>query len=204
LWPCWKLAVLRQGQVAGPAGEFRCRHPEHLCHFSTPGLPKGGLASCPGNYRSIALLNTNYKQLARILTTRFGYTLQLCVGPHQTAFPQGREIGDGIFAAELLGSALGEEQLPGAAVFLDIAKAYVTPWTGPSCFASQRVLGARGPWCSRSSCCAATLVHTLSLIVMCRSPKSGMLLSVRAALCLCSSTSLWWRRWLAGFGSVPS
>jgi hypothetical protein len=36
---------------------------------------------------------------------------------------QGREIGDSIFVAELLGSALAAEQLPGAAVILDIAKA---------------------------------------------------------------------------------
>jgi exonuclease III len=89
-------------------------------------LPKGGLTSCPGNYRPITLLNADYKILARILATRFGYALQLCVGPHQTAFLQGREIGDSIFAAELLGSALAAEQLPGAAVILDIAKAYDT------------------------------------------------------------------------------
>jgi hypothetical protein len=89
-------------------------------------LPKGGLASCPGNYRPIAQLNADYKILARILATRFGYPLQHCIGPHQPSFLQGREIGDSIFAAELLGSALATEQLPGVAVILDIAKAYDT------------------------------------------------------------------------------
>jgi hypothetical protein len=64
-------------------------------------LPKGGLASCPGNYRPITLLNTDYNILARILATRFGYALQLCVGPHQTAFLQGREIGDHAMIASL-------------------------------------------------------------------------------------------------------
>jgi hypothetical protein len=42
------------------------------------------------------------------------------------AFLKGREIGDSIFAAQLLGSAWAAEQLPGAAVILDIAKAYDT------------------------------------------------------------------------------
>jgi hypothetical protein len=89
-------------------------------------LPKGGLASCPGNVQPNTLQNTEYKILARILATRFGYALQLCAGPHQPAFLQGREIGDSIFAVELLGCALAAEQLPGAAVILDIAKAYDT------------------------------------------------------------------------------
>jgi hypothetical protein len=88
-------------------------------------LPKGGLASCPGNNRPITLLNADFK-LAQILATRFGYALQLCIGPHQTVLLRGRETGDSIFAAELLGSALAAEQLPGAAVILDIAKAYDT------------------------------------------------------------------------------
>jgi hypothetical protein len=78
-------------------------------------LTKGGLASCPSNFRSIPLLSVAYKILAQILATRFTYAFQLCVGPHQTAFIQGRKIGDSIFAAELLGSALAAEQLSGAA-----------------------------------------------------------------------------------------
>jgi hypothetical protein len=88
--------------------------------------PKGGLASCPCNRWPVTLLNADYKILARILATRFRYALQLCAGPHQTAFLQRREIGDSIFAAELLGSALAAKQLPGAALILDIAKAYDT------------------------------------------------------------------------------
>jgi hypothetical protein len=87
-------------------------------------LLKGGLASCPGSYQPIALLNADYKILSQILATRFGYALQLCVEPHQTAFLQGRKIGDSLFAVELLG--LAAEQLPGAAVILDIVKAYDT------------------------------------------------------------------------------
>jgi hypothetical protein len=48
---------------------------------------------------TITLLNAASKILARILATRLGYALQLCIGPHQTAFLQGREIGDSILAA---------------------------------------------------------------------------------------------------------
>jgi hypothetical protein len=49
---------------------------------------------------------------ARILATRFGYALQPCIGPHQTAFLQGRAIEDSIFVAELPCCALAAEQLP--------------------------------------------------------------------------------------------
>jgi hypothetical protein len=116
------------GSVGAPIGTLVLSHGclPHSSPWAGCSTAKGGLASCPGNYRPITLLNADYKILARILATRFDFALQLCVGPHQTAFLQGWEIGDSIFAAELLGSALAAEQLPGAAVILDIAKAYDT------------------------------------------------------------------------------
>jgi hypothetical protein len=43
-----------------------------------------------------------------------------------------------------------------------------------------------------------------SLVAMYRRPKSGKLLSVRVALCLPFSTSLWRRLWLAGLGRAQS
>jgi hypothetical protein len=42
--------------------------------------------------------------------------------------------------------------------------------------------------------------HTPSLMDICRRPKCGKLVSVRAAICLRSSTSLRRRHWLAGIG----
>jgi hypothetical protein len=72
-------------------------------------------------------------------------------------------------------------------VILDIAKTYDTV-TGPSYFASWRLLGADDPCCGGSSSCSATLMHTPLLVVMCPRPKSGKLVSVRAALCLPSLT----------------
>jgi hypothetical protein len=69
---------------------------------------------------TIQIIGADNKTLARILATQFGYALQLCIGP------TGAEIGDSMLAAELLGSALAAEQLLGAAVILDVAKAYDT------------------------------------------------------------------------------
>jgi hypothetical protein len=124
-------------------------------------LPKGGLASCPGNYRPITLLNADNKTLVRTLATRIGYALQLCIGPHQTAFLQGREIGDSRFAAELLASALAAEQLLGAAVILNISKAYDTV-DRSFLFRIMEAAGCRRPMLRGSSCCAATFVHSPS------------------------------------------
>ncbi len=45
------------------------------------------------NFRSITLLNSDYKLLAKALATRFGPALQHVVDPTQTAFVPGRWIG---------------------------------------------------------------------------------------------------------------
>jgi hypothetical protein len=78
------------------------------------------------DFRPITLLNSDYKILARVLARRFGMAMQSCIGPEQTAYLPGREIGDGIFHSQLVATNLALMQQPGALVLLDIAKAFDT------------------------------------------------------------------------------
>ena len=78
------------------------------------------------NYRPIQLLNADYRVLAKVLAARFGEALKDSIGPEQTAFLPGRQIGDNIRLAQLLPALLSAQQQQGAMVFLDVAKAYDT------------------------------------------------------------------------------
>jgi hypothetical protein len=90
-------------------------------------IPKGTLdPQDPASYRPITLLNADYKLLTRVLATRFATAMQDTIGSEQTAFLPGRAIGDGVALTQLVDAALALEGRPGAAVFLDIAKAYDT------------------------------------------------------------------------------
>ena len=89
-------------------------------------IHKAGDAAMPGNYRPITLLNADYKLLARVLAGRFGEAMAGSIGPEQTAFLPGRQIGDGVALAQLLPVALSAAGARGAVVLLDIAKAYDT------------------------------------------------------------------------------
>jgi hypothetical protein len=61
----------------------------------------------PSNFRPISLLNSDNKILARVLAHHFGMAMQSCIGPEQTAYLPGREIGDGIFHSQLAATNLG-------------------------------------------------------------------------------------------------
>lgn len=78
----------------------------------------------PDNYRPITLLNTDYKIIARALTTRLAGPLNAVISPTQTAFLPDRWIGDNVLAhLEEVEYLLDTEQ-PGCIVFLDFSKAY--------------------------------------------------------------------------------
>ena len=89
-------------------------------------IHKAGDASQASNYRPITVLNSDYKVLGKVLAQRFGAALAHSIGPEQSAFLPGRQIGDGVNLAQLLPAALSLTQQPGAVVLLDIAKAYDT------------------------------------------------------------------------------
>jgi hypothetical protein len=59
-------------------------------------LHKGGCMCQAGNYCPIALLNSDYKVLARVLAERFGQVMLACIGAERTAYLPGREIGDSV------------------------------------------------------------------------------------------------------------
>ena len=94
---------------------------------------KAGNRADMSNYRPITLLNTDYRLLAKILASRLGPLLGHAIGPSQTAFLPGRQIGDNILLRQLLPSALKlnaryHSDCPSSAamVFIDFAKAYDT------------------------------------------------------------------------------
>ncbi len=70
-------------------------------------------------YRPMTLLNSDYKLLAKALATQLGAALQHMVDPTQTAFVQGRWIGDNVLC---LLEEVGYLQQPGCMVFLDFRK----------------------------------------------------------------------------------
>ncbi|OWZ18704.1 reverse transcriptase [Phytophthora megakarya] len=85
-----------------------------------------GNGANPLNYRPLALLNTDYKILTRLLSTKIAPTLERRIHPHQNGFVPGRHIHDtlDLFAAAQAMSKSIPESNHAIAVLLDFAKAY--------------------------------------------------------------------------------
>lgn len=101
------------------------RVPDGFTDGLITSIYKAGLQCMPGNYRPITLLNTDYRLLAKILATRLKAVQGQVIGVEQTAFLQGRHIGENILVLQLLPHALPSTS-KAVAVFLDIKKAYDT------------------------------------------------------------------------------
>jgi hypothetical protein len=94
--------------------------------YSASGLHFGRLFLC----RRVAwrpaleatLLNADNSILTTHSSSAIGYALQLCNGPNQAMFRQGRKIGDSSFPDELPGSPPAAEQFPEIVVVVDIVK----------------------------------------------------------------------------------
>lgn len=74
--------------------------------------------------RPIALLNTDYRILARVLVSRLAGPLASVLDVTQTAFVPGRWVGDNVLCHLEEIAELQESDLPGCIVFLDWEKAY--------------------------------------------------------------------------------
>ena len=89
-------------------------------------IPKDGDASNPSNYRPIALLNTDYRLLAPVLTARLLPALSHSIDREQTAFLPGRRIGENALLLQALPQLLRGRPAPAAVAFLDFRKAFDT------------------------------------------------------------------------------
>ncbi|GMF44360.1 unnamed protein product [Phytophthora fragariaefolia] len=89
-------------------------------------LKKTGDSSNPLNYCPLALLNTDYKIITRMISTKVEPTLATRIHPNQNGFVPGRQIHDTIdlyTVAKRMASTIPELR-HAIAVFLDFAKAY--------------------------------------------------------------------------------
>lgn len=89
-------------------------------------LKKSGDGANPPNYRPLALLNTDYKILTRLLTTRLRKTLASRISIFQNGFVPGRQIHSTIdyFVAAQRIAQSSPKARDAIALLLDFAKAY--------------------------------------------------------------------------------
>ncbi|KAE9298518.1 hypothetical protein PR003_g23215 [Phytophthora rubi] len=89
-------------------------------------LKKSGDGGDPLNYRPLALLNTDYKILTRLLTTQVRTTLARRISIFQQGFVPGRQIHATIdyFAAAQRMALCSDDARDALALLLDFAKAY--------------------------------------------------------------------------------
>ena len=90
-----------------------------------PEDPDGDITNSD-KYRPITLLDLDYRLLAKILASRLKPLLPEIIHPHQSAFIDGRNIGDCNWLTQFIGPLLRSTQQPAALLLCDIAKAYDT------------------------------------------------------------------------------
>ena len=78
------------------------------------------------NWRSITLLNVDYKILARAIAKRIESKLPKLVHPDQTGFVKGRYIGQNVRLLNDLMEFTESNKLPGILLFIDFEKAFDT------------------------------------------------------------------------------
>jgi hypothetical protein len=88
-------------------------------------LYKAGERADISNYRPITLLNTDYRVLAKVLASRLQRVVGTVISPEQTAFLEGRRIGENIYFLRALAEAL-PSQSEAVVACLDFRKAYDT------------------------------------------------------------------------------
>ena len=87
-------------------------------------LPKEADPYNTGLYRPISLTNADYKIMTRIWAKRLDKVLKKHIGHHQRGFISERDGRENILMVQMLMEDRDTRGLPGASVFLDIAKAF--------------------------------------------------------------------------------
>ncbi len=87
-------------------------------------LKRGIITLLPKNWRSISLLNTDYKVIAKILPMRLQLVLLNIINDDQTGFLKGCYIGQNIKILEDVSFFTKENQLPGILLSIDFEKAF--------------------------------------------------------------------------------
>ena len=123
LSPFWK--VLGEDLIEVFNASFSSGHlPPSLRRALITLLFKKGDRLDPKNWRSISLLNSDYKILARILAGRLSKVLQLLIHPDQSCGVQGRYIGENIVLLNSVFQYSRDASVPGALLSLDQEKAF--------------------------------------------------------------------------------
>ena len=86
-------------------------------------LPKGGNPEDPGNWRPIAILDTSYKIMARMLYNKLQENLEANDSEYQFGFRRGRSRRDAILVLENLAGKSFEWNTPIWIASLDLRKA---------------------------------------------------------------------------------
>ena len=110
------------------------QQPTGFVHGLLFPIHKGGDHTDPAMYRPITVLNTDYRILAKVLASRWAPLLGKAIGPEQSAFLPGRQLGDMALTMQLLPHVLRETYQiprpdkgpPPGALFVDFHKAYDT------------------------------------------------------------------------------
>ena len=89
-------------------------------------IPKAGNSLHVANTRPISLTGTDYRTLTRSLGSRLGTVLPSLIDPVQTAFLNGRHIGDTAMLMQFLPAWLQQQDRSALMVFCDFRKAYDT------------------------------------------------------------------------------
>ena len=89
-------------------------------------LYKKGERTAVGNYRPISLTHTAYRLLAKSLGSRMGGVLPRLIDPAQTAFVQGRSIGENVMLLQLVPKLLEQRNRTALVAPCDFRKAYDT------------------------------------------------------------------------------
>lgn len=87
---------------------------------------KKGVATAVENYRPITLLNLDYRIFAKVISLALAPSLPSIIAPCQTAFIQGRNIGENITILASVPPILDRLQRKGIIIFCDFQKAYDT------------------------------------------------------------------------------